>query len=125
MPVNRAAQQFEQTVKDRLTEASNKTKYLFTRFNKMVKETGAVQAAKRLVRPTDLGKIHDGLQVLIDNDLVHLSIEQAIIDFQNDGLFSEDEVSSARGRLALARMKSGKTNISDRFKRASKAADDK
>jgi hypothetical protein len=117
MPIDQAAQQFEQTVKDRLTEATNKTEYSFTRVNKMIKDAGAVEAAKRLVRPTNSGKIHDGLQVLIDNNLIHLSIEQAVIVFENEGLFSEDEISSAQGRLAMARMKSGKTNISERLKK--------
>ena len=55
--------------------------------------------------------------MLVDNNLGHLSIEQAIIDSRNEGLFSEDEVSSAEGRLAMAKMLSGKTNISERLKK--------
>jgi hypothetical protein len=117
MPIDHAAQQFEQTVKKCLTEATNKTGHPFTRVFTMIEDSGAVEAAKRLVGPTNSGKIQDGLQVLIDNNLGHLSIEQAIIDSRNEGLFSEDEVSSAEGRLAMAKMLSSGTNISERLRR--------
>jgi hypothetical protein len=115
---DKAAQRFEQTVKERLTQATNETGYSFAGIYKIIKDKGAVVAAKILISPINTGKVHDGLKVLVDRNLYHLSIEQAVIDFENEGLFSEDEISSAQGRLALARMKSGKTNISERLKRS-------
>jgi hypothetical protein len=116
MPIQ-AAQQFEQTVKERLTRATNESGHSFAGIYKIVEDKGAVGAAKMLIRPANTGKINDGLKALVDRNLSHLSIEQAVIDFANQGLFSEKEISSARDRLALARMKSGKTNVSERLKK--------
>ena len=48
MPIDHAAQQFEQTVKKCLTEATNKTGHPFTRVYTMIEDSGAVEAAKRL-----------------------------------------------------------------------------
>ena len=102
MPIDQAALQFEQTVKECLAQAAHKTGHSFAGVYKIIEDRGAVEAAKILVKPTNTGKIHGGLQVLVDNNLGHLSIEQAVIDFRSEGLFSEDEVSSAQGRLAMA-----------------------
>ena len=116
MPVDHVAQKFEQTVIERLAQATDKTNYSFAGAYNIIEGRGAVEAAKILVNPTNSGKIHDGLQFLIDNHLDHLSIEQTVIDFRSEGLFSEDEVSSAQARLAMAKMLSGRTPIAERLK---------
>lgn len=99
-----AAQQFEQSVKERLAQATNTIGYSFADVHKIIEDKGAVEAAKILVSPNSAGKIHEGLQVLVDNNLGHLSIERAVIDFRKKGLFSEDEISSAEARLGMAEM---------------------
>jgi hypothetical protein len=114
---DKAAQRFEQVVKERLSQATNESGRSFAGIYKIIEGKGAVEAAKMLIRPTNTGKVNDGLKALVVWKLSHLSIEQAVIDFRNEGLFSEDEVSSAQGRLALARMNSGKVNMSEKLKR--------
>jgi hypothetical protein len=88
---DKAAQRFEQTVKERLTQATNETGYSFAGIYKIIKDKGAVVAAKILISPINTGKVHDGLKLLVDRNLSHLSIEQAVIDFENEGLFSEEK----------------------------------
>jgi hypothetical protein len=116
MSTDKIKQRFEEVVKERLAQATAKTGYSFAGIYKIIQDKGAVEGAKILVSPNNSGKIHEGLQFLVDNDLVHLSIEQAVIDFRSEGLFSGDEVSSAEGRLAMAKMLSGGTHMEEKLK---------
>jgi hypothetical protein len=117
MSIDQAAQKFENAVKDRLAQATAETGYSFAGMYRIIEDKGAIEAAKILVSPNNSGKIHDGLQFLVDNDLIHLSIEQAVIDFRNEELFSGDEVSSAEGRLAMAKILSSGTQTAEKLKK--------
>jgi hypothetical protein len=117
MSIDRRTDQFEKTVKERLLEATSKTGHSFAGIYKIIEDRGAIEAAKLLVSPNNAGKIHEGLQFLVDENLVHLSIEQAVIDFRNEELFSGDEVSSAEGRLAMAKILSSGTQTAERLKK--------
>jgi hypothetical protein len=57
-----------------------------------------------LVGPNSTGKFHEGFEFLVRKKISQFSIEQAVIDFKDSGLFSTDEVSSARARIAMAKM---------------------
>jgi hypothetical protein len=93
--------EFEKLVLTRLDEAERRTSYQFIGARRLISEMGAVKAAKTLLDPK-FGKLHDGLRVLMQNDLVHLSIEQAVIDFADRECFTGDEVSTAKARLYYA-----------------------
>jgi hypothetical protein len=56
------------------------------------------------VGPNSTGIFHDGFEFLVTQKISQFSIEQAVIDFKDSGLFSPDEVSSARARIAMAKM---------------------
>jgi hypothetical protein len=101
-----------------LAQATSETGHSFAGVYKIIEDRGAVEAAKILVNPASSGKIHEGLQVLVNNNLGHLSVEQAVIDFRNEGLFSEDETSSAQARLAMAKILSGRTPKAERLKQS-------
>src|ERR1700756_1060951 len=90
--------EFEKLVLNRLDEAERRTSHPFFGARRLIAEMGAVKAAKKLLDPT-AGKIHEGLQALIDYKLVHLSIEQAVIDFADRDCFTDDEISTAKVRL--------------------------
>jgi hypothetical protein len=93
--------EFEKLVLSRLDEAERRIPYPFTGARRLIAEMGAVKAAKILLDPT-AGKIHDGLKALIHYELIHLSIEQAVIDFADRDCFTEDDISTAKVRLYYA-----------------------
>jgi hypothetical protein len=115
--LDQAALQFEQTVKECLAQAAHETGHSFAGVYRIIEDRGASKRRRSFVNPVNSGKIHEGLKVLVDNNLIHLSIEQAIIDFRSEGFFSGDEMSSAQGRLAMAKMLSDRTQIAERLKR--------
>jgi hypothetical protein len=95
---------FEQEVINRLDQATMETGYSFFGILEIIDKVGAVEAAKMLVGPNGTGKFHDGFKLLVRAKLSHLTIEQAVIDFKDSGLFSPDEVSSATARIAMAKI---------------------
>jgi hypothetical protein len=95
---------FEADVIHRLDQATSKTGYLFAGILEIIDNMGAAEAARMLVGPNSTGKFHEGFEFLVRQKISHLSIEQAVIDFKDSGLFSADEVSSARARIAMAKM---------------------
>jgi hypothetical protein len=98
--------EFEEVILSRLDEAERRTSYQFTGARSLIADVGAVRAAKRLLDPT-VGKLHDGLKVLIQHELVRLSIEQAVIDFADRDCFTHDEISTAKARLYYAGKRGG------------------
>ena len=74
--------EFEALVLERINLATKLTGYSFAGLRKFV-GGNAVDAARRLIAPTsrNLGRIPKGLRMLLDAGLLHLSIEQAVIDF--------------------------------------------
>jgi len=95
--------EFQVIVLQRIDEATRLTGYSFAGLRKLI-AVDAAAAAKRLIAPTsrNLGSISKGLRVLFDAGLLRLSIEQAVIDFGEQGrLFTTEEVGYAKNRLAL------------------------
>jgi hypothetical protein len=98
-------QQFEDHVLANLDEAEGQIGYHFKGLREMIDKFGAVGAAKMLVDLNSVLKPHDGFQVLSANDRESLSIEQAVIDFADSGLFTAAEVQSAKSRLLIFKRK--------------------
>lgn len=65
-------------------------------FQRMLSQHGAVQTAKRLLTATQLS---DGFRHLWEHRLLHLSVENAVLDPQFEPLFSDAERDLARARL--------------------------
>jgi hypothetical protein len=99
-------EEFRVLVFQRIDEAGRQTGYSFAGLRRLV-AVDAVGAARRLIAPSsrNLGSFPKGMRVLFKAGLLHLSIEQAVIDFGEQGrLFTPDEVTYAKDRLALMRM---------------------
>ncbi|MGY4300454.1 hypothetical protein ACVWXN_008549 [Bradyrhizobium sp. i1.4.4] len=90
---------FQRVVIERIHEARRLTGYPFTGLLSLIGETDAVTAARRLIL-NSTGEFQQGMIALHKAGLLHLSVEQAVIEFgERDAIFSEDEVEVARERL--------------------------
>ncbi|MCK4375611.1 MAG: hypothetical protein KAX19_09790 [Candidatus Brocadiae bacterium] len=70
--------------------------YNATRFLQMVMDLGGLEAAKRLL---DSDKVSSGLTKLWELGRLDISMEALVIDPKWQGLFTEEEVATARQRL--------------------------
>lgn len=95
---------FQRLVVERILEARQLTGYPFTGLLKLIEEAGAVTAARRLIS-NSIGEFQQGMVALHKAGLLHLTVEQAVIEFGERGeLFSEEEVDTARERLQTIRL---------------------
>lgn len=92
------AQAFERRLRSDLDQIL-KTGYRPTVFQRMLAEHGAVQTTRRLLAATQLS---DGFRHLWEHRLLHLSVENAVLDPRFDSLFSDAERQVARDRLTGA-----------------------
>ena len=76
--------------------------YRFRKLRSMIEELGAVETAKRLLHPSNVSHPYDGFSVLASWELLHLSLQQAVVDWSGSGLFHASLVSAAEVRLAIA-----------------------
>src|ERR1700753_1603310 len=96
-------QQFEKTVQQRIAKAEELTGHSFWKLKKLIAHVGAVKTARRLI--ASVGKFHDGMKVLFHAGLLHLTIEQAVIEFGTAGrIFTPQEVHQASERLQMMRL---------------------
>jgi hypothetical protein len=91
---------FQQHVLRLLQEATKLTKDALGEVRNLIEDLGAVEVAKMLVDPTDVSDPPAGFLRLMENNLARLTIEQAMIDFADSGLFEVEEIEAARARLA-------------------------
>ena len=66
---------------------------------RMVKDHGAVEAARRLIKASE---IQDGLKKLLRMGHVELTVEHAVLDERWRDLFTQDERNAAEWRLKIA-----------------------
>ncbi|OSJ13749.1 hypothetical protein BST63_18865 [Bradyrhizobium canariense] len=100
-------EEFEHVLLKRTRTAAQITGHSFSRLIELIKAVGGVAAARRLIAPTasNIGRFPVGMRVLARAGLLHLSVEQAVIDFGEAGkIFGPEEVREARQRLEMARM---------------------
>jgi hypothetical protein len=90
---------FEDLVLANLDEAERLTGHNFKGVRDLIDKHGAVDAARMLIDINMVLKEYSGFKILDAHDLERLSIEQAIVDFAESGLFTPAEVSAARSRL--------------------------
>ena len=95
-------EKFYEVLLKRIVEAVDKTEYSFFGLLTAIKEDGAVETARRLIGPNNNETFQDGMLELKSAGLLHLSVEQAVIEFGERGeIFSSAEVEAARVRLQL------------------------
>jgi hypothetical protein len=99
-----ADEKFCQEVVRRIDEATSLTGHQFPDLRELFKKLGVLEAVRLLMSPGTGAGFTYGFRILISADFLHLSIEQAVIDFANLGLFTDEQVSKARATLAMARM---------------------
>lgn len=100
-------QLFDCVVRERIDMAIEKTGYSFFGLLKALDEEkgGAVAVARRFISPEGRQTFQDGLRELKVANLLHLSVEQTIIDFHEKGyLFTAAEAQVARDRLRLVQL---------------------
>ncbi|WP_342736264.1 hypothetical protein [Bradyrhizobium sp. B117] len=100
-------EEFERELLRRTRIAAQLTGHSFSRLLELIKSVGGVAAARRLIAysANNIGRFPIGMRVLARAGLLHLSVEQAVIDFGEAGkIFSPEEVREAKQRLDMARM---------------------
>jgi hypothetical protein len=95
--------QFQVHVLVRLREAEVLTGDSFGGVCNLIVDLGAVEVAKMLVDAQELMLPPSGFIRLLKHKLACLTIEQAIVDFADSGLFTDEEVETAKVRLATFR----------------------
>lgn len=95
-------QDFEDRILANFDEAENLIGYSFTGLRELILDHGAVETAKMLLTIDGVLKQHGGFQVLAAHDLEHFSVEQAVIEFADTGLFTMMEIGTAKSRLAIS-----------------------
>lgn len=106
-----AEKEFELFVAMNLDEAESLLSCTFTGLRKLVRERGAVGAARHLLAPENVARHHMGFSRLIAADLLHLSLEGAVLRFKDRGLFAKSVIAAAHLRIVMAqniRLQSGK-----------------
>jgi hypothetical protein len=94
--------EFRDELLRRIVEAIDKTGHTFFGLLTAIKEEGAVETARRLIGPNNNETFQDGMRQLKDADLLHLTVEQAVIDFGEQGkIFTSEEIAAAKERLQL------------------------
>jgi hypothetical protein len=96
-------EQFERHVLKLLREAARCTGDKLGDICNLIADLGAVEVAKMLVDPTEVRNPPDGFRRLMKNNLAQLTIEQAIVDFADRGIFTSEEIRAAKARLAIFR----------------------
>jgi hypothetical protein len=71
----------------------------FLAIRKLIEDHGALTVAKNFVFPGKILTLHSGLVLLARHDLIHLSVEQAVVDVGVGEHFTEVDVSNARSRM--------------------------
>jgi hypothetical protein len=61
-----------------------------------------VTVAKEFVNPSNAFRMHDGFTVLAERGLERYSVEQAMIEAADSGIFSPAEIVAAKAKLYLA-----------------------
>lgn len=103
-------QEFEFLVLRRIGIAERTTGHSFARLLTLVDQLGAVEAARRLIAPGNIGRFQRGMRVLYHADLLSCSVERAVIDFGKAGkIFSNAEIQSAEARLQVMAVLFAKT----------------
>jgi hypothetical protein len=96
---------FSEIVATRISEAEGMIGHKFIKLHSLIAEKGShAEAACHLLAPRSSGKFSYGFKLLAEADLLSLSIEQAALEFEHTGLFTGEQLSNARARLALGRM---------------------
>ena len=67
----------------------------------LVEVLGVDYVLRLLVAPDEVHNPPAGFVRLMDSDLARYTIEQAIIDFEDSGLFAKLEIETARERIAV------------------------
>lgn len=101
--VNALHAQFQAHVLVRLREAEMLASDRFGGVCNLIVDLGAVEIAKMLVDPQETMFPPSGFIRLLKYKLACLTVEQAIVDFAESGLFTDDEVETAKVRLAAFR----------------------
>lgn len=76
--------------------------YRFIGLRTLISEHGAVETAKRLLDPGRVGNPYDGFNMLAKWELLHLSLEQAVVAWKTRGLFHASLIAAAEVRLSIA-----------------------
>jgi hypothetical protein len=92
---------FERHLLEKLEWAENLIGYSLAGIREFIVEFGAVQTAKMLVDPNHVLEPDNGFTILVKHGLANLSVEQAMIDFAQRGLFTAAEIKAAKARIAI------------------------
>jgi hypothetical protein len=96
---------FREDVLRRIDEAIRLTGHSFYGLRTAIREDGAIATARRLIDPQGDSKFQFGMRELKKAGLLHLSVEQVVIDFGERGeIFTFEEVRAAKERLAMAEL---------------------
>jgi hypothetical protein len=93
---------FEAYVLSKLDEAEMQLGFVFSGLRSLIGDKGAAGAARYLLDPANIGHPFQGFRRMAENALVNCSIEAAVVQFQDSGLFARPIIETAKVRLLLA-----------------------
>lgn len=98
-------QEFETEVLRRIYLAREVTGYSFAGLLKLIGDVGAVEATRRLIAPSNIGRFQRGMRTLSKAGMLSCSVEQVVVDFGRAGkVFNQSDIQAAADRLQIMRM---------------------
>jgi hypothetical protein len=96
---------FDRVVRERIAEARKLTGHSFARVQDLIDRIGAVETARRFISSGNIGRFPLGMRVLHKFGRLDLSIENAVVEFGEQGkVFSPKEVEAAIDRHQMLKM---------------------
>lgn len=92
--------EFDSAMETTYYRAGREAGYWANYFIRDLRQRGGLATAKRLLQPRCGNPVHVGLQALIDAGMTHISVEQIALSKRFRVLFTPEELSEARRRLA-------------------------
>jgi len=94
--------QFEERLKTVMREAEKQSGISFSVMRNLVRAEGGINAVKRLLeRPQHFST---GFKTLYNRDLLNLTVESVVLEFETTQLFTASELSVAKWRLENAHL---------------------
>lgn len=93
---------FEDDFKKALDNAEKPTKIVFKTMRGLIDEKGGVKAARIML--THKEKFSQGFKRLYEAGMLEYALESLVVKYENAGLFTPEEVETAKWRLANAEL---------------------
>jgi hypothetical protein len=106
---------FKKDVIDRLDKAKGRLQQSFPEIQQLIKTSNVLEAARKIIDPTNIERISDGLKKLSDAELPQSIFKQFASDLQLKDLLAKAEALVAKANLTFAKTVSKDTIPTEPF----------